>query len=506
MKAIILAAGEGTRMRPLTLKTPKPLLKIHGRPILGHIFDALPNEIDEVIVVVKYLRDQIKSYLGNKCRGRRVGYVMGSYKGTAYSLIAAKKFLDKNERFLFLYGDELPNTVDIKNSIKYKSSILVFKSKNPETGGVVAIDKNKNIIEIEEKPQKPKSKMVAVGVMVLNENIFNYKPSLDDKEEFFLTPMLSQYVKENKTKAIFSKNFIGDITLPSDIKRAERLLKRTKTAVITGGSRGIGKEVAKKLLQEGFRVIILGREEKILKEAKLELERYGETDFLSVDVSNHKQVKKAVKEIVTQFLYIDVLINVAGVHGSIGFLPDVKIEEWQEAIKVNLFGTVNMIHTVLPEMIKEKHGKIINFSGGGASSPRPFFSAYAASKSGIVNFTENIASELADKRFNIDINVVAPGAINTRLLDEIIEVGPGCVGKEEYKKIVTQKKTGGNSLNNITELCLFLASEGSDGISGKFFSAIWDNQHNILKYKKEIMSSDIYNLRRIKPKERGYEW
>src|SRR3989344_4394219 len=126
MKAVILAAGEGTRMRPLTLSTPKPLLKVGGKPIIDYILESLPTEIDEVIIAVKYLGDQIKSHIGAKNLDKKIRYVTGSSLGTAYSFLATKKFL-RSERFILVHGDELTDKIDIKNCLSKELSILVFK-------------------------------------------------------------------------------------------------------------------------------------------------------------------------------------------------------------------------------------------------------------------------------------------------------------------------------------------------------------------------------------------
>ncbi|MBI1998861.1 MAG: nucleotidyltransferase family protein [Parcubacteria group bacterium] len=224
MKAIILAAGEGTRMRPLTLEMPKPLLPINGRPILDHIFKALPGEITEAVVVVKYLGGQIKKYLGTTHRGKRVYYAEGSEKGTAYSLKAAEKFLNKGERFLFLYGDELPYRENIQMCLAHPLSVLSFKSATPETGGVALVREDGTIAEIEEKPAKPKSNIVADGIMVLNKSVLGYKPIANRKGGFYLTSVLDQFVKDYPVYAALSEKFIGDITTPEDLKRVEKFL------------------------------------------------------------------------------------------------------------------------------------------------------------------------------------------------------------------------------------------------------------------------------------------
>lgn len=224
-KAVILAAGEGTRMRPLTLETPKPLLPINGRPILDHIFEALPEEITEVVVVVKYLGDKIKTYLGEEHRGKRVHYAEGSDKGTAYSLKAVEEFLNDGERFLFLYGDEMPLKENIEKCLRHPLGILVFNSATPETGGVALLRKDGTIAEIEEKPKKPKSNIVADGIMILDKSVFGYEPLPNSKGEFYLTSMLTQFVKGRSVRAVISDKFIGDITTPEDLKRVEESLR-----------------------------------------------------------------------------------------------------------------------------------------------------------------------------------------------------------------------------------------------------------------------------------------
>lgn len=227
MKAIILAAGEGTRMRPLTLETPKPLLPINGRPILDHIFEALPEEITDVIVVTKYLGEKIKAYLGEKHRGKRVQYAEGSNRGTAYSFKAAEKFFEKGERFLFLYGDEFPDARSIRKCLMRHLSVLVFTSANPKTGGVALLREDDTIAEIEEKPENPKSNIVADGVMVLNTAVFNYMPLPNKKGEFYLTSMVDQFVRKHRVNAVHAEKFLGDITTPGDLKRIESMLVKS---------------------------------------------------------------------------------------------------------------------------------------------------------------------------------------------------------------------------------------------------------------------------------------
>ena len=126
------------------------------------------------------------------------------------------------------------------------------------------------------------------------------------------------------------------------------------------------------------------------------------------------------------------------------------------------------------------------------------------SKAGIVRFVENLSEEI--KKFNIDINAVAPGPLNTGMLEEILKAGPNKVGKKFYNKSLIQKRTGGTPFNIVCELILFLASKESDGITGKLISALWDNWKNWPNYKKKLRDTDLYTLRRITGKDRGLNW
>lgn len=250
-----------------------------------------------------------------------------------------------------------------------------------------------------------------------------------------------------------------------------------KAAVITGGSRGIGLAVAEAFKKEGAEVFTIAR---------------SGADF-SADVSDYSQLEKVISKIGKKKGRIDILVNAAGVHGAIGFLPETDPEDWAAAVKTNLLGTYHAIKAAFPFLKSASRGKIINFSGGGAASPRPFFSAYGAAKAAVVRLTEIGSQEFAEKKLSIDVNAVAPGAIKTRLLKEAREAGEKIGNFEE-------------SPAKAVELCLFLASSVSDGISGRLISAVHDHWKKMPQHLQEIKESDIYTLRRIKPEDRGYEW
>jgi 3-oxoacyl-[acyl-carrier protein] reductase len=185
-----------------------------------------------------------------------------------------------------------------------------------------------------------------------------------------------------------------------------------------------------------------------------------------------------------------------------GPIETVDWDAWIEAIQINLFGTVQMCRAAIPIMRARGYGKIINLSGGGATAPLPRISAYAASKAAIVRLTETFAEELRDA--HIDVNAIAPGALNTRLLDEVLAAGPEKVGQDFYDRAIKQHDQGGAPLEKGAALVTFLASAASDGITGRLLSALWDDWANLPEKRDQL--GDIYTLRRIVPEDRGLKW
>jgi NAD(P)-dependent dehydrogenase (short-subunit alcohol dehydrogenase family) len=155
-------------------------------------------------------------------------------------------------------------------------------------------------------------------------------------------------------------------------------------------------------------------------------------------------------------------------------------------------------------MRRNGYGKIVNLSGGGATSARPFFTAYAASKAAVVRFTETIAVEL--RGTGIDVNAIAPGALNTRMLGQTVAAGPERVGKPEFAQVLKQKETGGSSPETAAELCVYLCSAAADGITGRLISAVWDAWPTLHERRDELNGTDIYTLRRIVPEDRDKSW
>src|SRR6266404_1485446 len=206
---------------------------------------------------------------------------------------------------------------------------------------------------------------------------------------------------------------------------------KNQVVVITGGASGIGLAVAKAFAKAKAKVIILGRDPKKLQLATRQMSKLS-CLTVKCDVADGKAVANAVNKIVATHARIDILVNCAGIYGPIGKFHETDLDSWKEALGTNLLGTVNVCHAVLPFMLKQKHGAIVNLSGGGAVQPFPNFSAYATSKAAVVRFTENLAEE--NQPYNIKINAVAPGAINTVFLDKVLKAGPKKAGMEFYNK------------------------------------------------------------------------
>jgi 3-oxoacyl-[acyl-carrier protein] reductase len=201
---------------------------------------------------------------------------------------------------------------------------------------------------------------------------------------------------------------------------------------------------------------------------------------------------------------LDVLVNNAAIIGPIGALEDNDFAQWQEAIRVNLLAPVALCRLAVQWMKKERAGSIINISGGGATSPRPFFTAYGTAKAGLVRFTETLAVETAG--YGIRVNAIAPGAMNTEMHDAVLRAGPERVGKAEYRKAVEQAERGGTSPETPADLAVFLASDEAAGITGRLISAVWDRWRNLAERAGELAKSDVYTLRRIVPEDRGLAW
>lgn len=235
------------------------------------------------------------------------------------------------------------------------------------------------------------------------------------------------------------------------------MLLKDKVAIITGGARGIGKEIALTFAREGADICICDVNEQLLEETAKELKSTGRQAIgLKVDVANFLQVEDMVQKVLDKFAKVDILINNAGITRD-NLLLRMKEEEWDAVINVNLKGTFNCTKAVSKAMIKQKSGRIVNVASiigliGNAGQAN-----YAASKGGVISFTKSAAKELASR--NINVNAIAPGFIKTDMTAKLSQDL-----QESMLKAIPLNRFGEPS--DVANLALFLASESSSYITG----------------------------------------
>jgi len=277
-------------------------------------------------------------------------------------------------------------------------------------------------------------------------------------------------------------------------------------ALITGASQGLGKVIAEQFLREGANVALCARSEKDLFATRDELSKNFPSQKVvakTCDVSNESHVNALVAFAAQELGPSHALVLNAGIYGPMGPTEEVSLHEWRRAMDINLYGVLLPCRAVIPQFKKAGRGKIIVLSGGGATNPLPNISSYAASKAAVVRLMETLAEEL--KPFHVDVNAIAPGALATRLVDEVLAAGPEKVGAAFYEKNKQWKEKGATPLDLGARLAVYLASAQSDGITGKLLSAQWDPWEKLHEFKADL-NSDIYALRRIVPKDRGKTW
>jgi len=277
-------------------------------------------------------------------------------------------------------------------------------------------------------------------------------------------------------------------------------------ALVTGGSQGLGKVIAGRFLAEGANAVLCARGEKELLATRDELAKQFTSQKVLAkvcDVSSETQVNELVAFALRELGPLHALVLNAGIYGPMGATESVSLEEWRRAMDINLYGVLLPCRAVIPHFKKSGHGKIVILSGGGATNPLPNISAYAASKAAVIRLMETLAEEL--KTFRVDVNAIAPGALATRLVDEVLAAGPEKVGAAFYEKNKQWKNKGATPLELGANLAVYLASAQSDGITGKLISAQWDPWEKLHELKGDL-NGDIYTLRRIVPKDRGKTW
>tara|TARA_B100000519_G_scaffold185260_1_gene180253 strand:+ start:2704 stop:3441 length:738 start_codon:yes stop_codon:yes gene_type:complete len=227
-----------------------------------------------------------------------------------------------------------------------------------------------------------------------------------------------------------------------------------KIAVVTGASRGIGKQIARDLIISGAKVALISRSEKELNIVSQEFSKLGKTIPLPLDIKNIEDVKNAIKTIIDKWGKIDILVNNAGVTSD-NLLIKMKESEWNHVIDINLKGTFNCIKSVIPHMLKKRSGKIINITSVVGISGNAGQSNYCASKAGVIGLTKSIGKEYGVK--GINVNAIAPGFIETDMVQDL--------DSDSFIKNITLGRKG--KPNDISTLVCFLSSNDGDYIANQ---------------------------------------
>jgi NAD(P)-dependent dehydrogenase (short-subunit alcohol dehydrogenase family) len=295
----------------------------------------------------------------------------------------------------------------------------------------------------------------------------------------------------------------------SDILQRDMEMKLLgRTCLITGASRGLGRELAAKFWQEGASLALVFRS---VSDPLAFLESLGKPAtpqqrcaLVRANLESAAEVDAIKAQVEQQFDSVTVLVNNAASLGPIGPSCDTGLDDWAKVFNVNLFSPVRLCSLFLPEMRARGYGKILNLSGGGATSPRPHFSAYASSKSALVRYSETLAQELLGT--GIDVNCIAPGIMATGMTAQVIQAGRNIAGAEEVAKAEGSHRDSESSFSRAVDLSVFLASADSDGLTGRLISAAWDSWQDFKQHLADIQNSDVFTLRRIVPRDRGMTW
>ncbi|MCF7689292.1 MAG: SDR family oxidoreductase [Cephaloticoccus sp.] len=276
-----------------------------------------------------------------------------------------------------------------------------------------------------------------------------------------------------------------------------------RNTLVTGGSQGLGRHIVEAYLTAGANVHFCARTAADVERTQRELApglSPGQRLIGTVcDIGVPADVD-ALFAAIGQAGPLHVVVNNAGIYGPIGPTEEISLADWNQTWQVNVTGTLLVCQHAVRAMKPLGGGKIITISGGGATNPMPRLVAYAATKAAVVRMTETLAEEYRED--HIDVNAVAPGALRTRMNQQVLEAGPDKAGAEFYAKNQQWADGGAADPSLAAALCVWLASPESHGITGKLISAQWDPWKEPDKFRA-LATGDVYTLRRIVPEDRS---
>ena len=244
-----------------------------------------------------------------------------------------------------------------------------------------------------------------------------------------------------------------------------------RVCLITGASRGLGAYLARRFWDQGYSLCLVASDCDRLQTSLsgLPVKKGQHAVALVCDLAQGDQVRQLIHRCADHVARMDVVINNAAILGPVGRFVDNNLDDWQKTLQVNMLAPITITQSYLSSGLSREGGVIINISGGGATSLRPNFSAYATAKTGLVRFSEIIAHEVKNR--GIRVNCIAPGIMDTSMLQEIMVSGEELAGQREYANCVRVLQEGSPGMDKVGDLALFLTSPQSVGISGKIISA-----------------------------------
>jgi len=263
-----------------------------------------------------------------------------------------------------------------------------------------------------------------------------------------------------------------------------------RRAIVTGGSRGIGRAVAAALAEQGWRVALLARDAVTLERARDELPGEGHEMFV-LDVASEESWQR----LGPCFEEVDGLVCAAGVLDPVGPIGTYSAADFRHTLDVNVLGTLLAIEACLPAL-RVSRGAVVTFGGGGATAPLPRFDAYAASKAAVVRLTENIAVELSGD--GVRVNCIAPGFVATEMHQATLAAGPELAGEDYYRRTRAEVERGGVPADEAAQLaCMLLAGDREASFTGRLISAQWDPWREPRFRRRLSEEPDLATLRRI---------
>lgn len=267
-----------------------------------------------------------------------------------------------------------------------------------------------------------------------------------------------------------------------------------RSIIVTGSSTGIGRAIAVALARAGARVVCAARNESKLRDTVSQIEKDG-GDAIAVptDVTDSKQIDQMIKETLTAFQKIDVLINNAGIYGAIGGLWEVDADTWWKDLTTNLQGPFLCCRAVLPSMMTQNEGVIINMSGGGSSFPFLGGSGYGCSKAALMRLTDTLADELTHAGHSIEVYGLSPGFVRTGISESVAASEAGEKWLPQFKEWLDKGED--HPAEDVGEVVIKLLGISCPALSGRIFSHR-DDYDELARRADEIVEKDLYQIRK----------